>query len=65
MAGPVAPWFGQPGQGTQYQTPYQVKYLLEDHFIEELDLTKSEVAMEFERAIEAQRVLRSTLELEA
>ncbi len=31
--GPAAPWFGQPGKGTQYELPFDIDKLLEDEYI--------------------------------
>ncbi|KAL6306572.1 hypothetical protein BKA93DRAFT_840967 [Sparassis latifolia] len=36
LSGPIAPWFGQPGQGTQYETPMSVGALLNASYLKEL-----------------------------
>ena len=33
LAGPIAPWFGQPGQGVQYQLNESVHDLIEKNFL--------------------------------
>ena len=33
LAGPIAPWFGQPGQGVQYQTYVNVATLIADGYL--------------------------------
>ncbi|KAL0960457.1 hypothetical protein HGRIS_005500 [Hohenbuehelia grisea] len=40
LSGPIAPWFGQPGQGTQYQTHVTVAQLLSDKFLQRLPQTE-------------------------
>lgn len=35
-SGEIAPWFDQPGQGTQYLSPYSVDELLDLGFINEI-----------------------------
>ncbi|KAL8670853.1 MAG: hypothetical protein Q9168_004632 [Polycauliona sp. 1 TL-2023] len=41
VAGPIAPWFGQPGYGTQFFIGGvgDIKKLLEDGYLEESDIT--------------------------
>ncbi|KAH8828081.1 hypothetical protein DL96DRAFT_1815364 [Flagelloscypha sp. PMI_526] len=39
MSGPIAPWFGQPGQGTQYQTFSNIMTLIQDGFLEPISIT--------------------------
>jgi hypothetical protein len=35
QTGAAAPWFGQPGGGTQYKLPFTIDYLLKNGFIRE------------------------------
>ncbi|KAK1780164.1 hypothetical protein QBC45DRAFT_324263 [Copromyces sp. CBS 386.78] len=37
LAGPIAPWFGQPGQGVQYQTYVNVATLIADGYLKAED----------------------------
>lgn len=37
-SGPIAPWFGQPGQGVQYKLNDNIMTLLEGGYIEAVDL---------------------------
>lgn len=39
--GPIAPWFGQPGLGTQFDTNHtgKVTYLLEKQYLERVNLS--------------------------
>ncbi|EAA32845.1 hypothetical protein GE21DRAFT_5460 [Neurospora crassa] len=37
LAGPIAPWFGQPGQGVQYQTYENVATLIADGYLKAED----------------------------
>ncbi|KAK4100939.1 hypothetical protein N658DRAFT_88597 [Parathielavia hyrcaniae] len=37
LAGPIAPWFGQPGAGTQYMLYQNVKTLIEEGFLRRED----------------------------
>ncbi|CAK7212123.1 hypothetical protein SCUCBS95973_001335 [Sporothrix curviconia] len=39
MAGPIAPWFGQPGQGVQYMLSNNVLSLISGGFLERANLT--------------------------
>jgi hypothetical protein len=36
-AGPIGPWFGQPGQGVQYKTPVSVEMLVAQGVLERVD----------------------------
>lgn len=38
LSGPIAPWFGQPGQGTQYRAYSRVMDLEAGGFLEEVDV---------------------------
>lgn len=40
LAGPIAPWFGQPGQGVQYQTTVNVATLIADGYLKAEDPQK-------------------------
>lgn len=33
LSGPVAPWFGQPGRGIQFQLPASVGWLIENGYL--------------------------------
>jgi hypothetical protein len=37
LAGPIAPWFGQPGAGVQYMLYKNVKTLIEEGFLRRED----------------------------
>ncbi len=37
LAGPIAPWFGQPGQGVQYKLSQNVLTLIQNGFLERTD----------------------------
>jgi hypothetical protein len=39
LSGPIAAWFGQPGQGVQYQLSTDILGLIAGGFIERVDLT--------------------------
>ena len=39
-SGPIAGWFGQPGQGVQYQLSSRIVDLLSEGFIVPIDLSK-------------------------
>lgn len=39
-AGPIAPYFGQPGAGTQYRTFSNIMTLIKDGFLEPIDLKR-------------------------
>lgn len=36
-SGVAAPWFGQPGGGTQYQLPFSIDYLIDNGFIRKIN----------------------------
>ncbi|KAF9959367.1 hypothetical protein BGZ72_009829 [Mortierella alpina] len=38
LSGPIAPWFGQAGQGVQYLTPSNIKTLIENKILERVPL---------------------------
>ncbi|EFX02270.1 hypothetical protein CMQ_2319 [Grosmannia clavigera kw1407] len=38
-AGPIAPWFGQPGQGVQYKLNGTILSLINDGFVERVNIT--------------------------
>ncbi|KAJ6035828.1 hypothetical protein N7540_000107 [Penicillium herquei] len=46
-AGPITPWFEQPGMGTQFQTKDNVSVLLSGQFIKELSLSDYDEKEEF------------------
>jgi len=52
-SGPIAGWFGQPGQGTQYQTTVNVLGLISAGSIERVDLNDPVKRGEFEREVDA------------
>lgn len=64
-SGPIAPWFGQPGQGTQYNAPANVMSLIASGNIERVNLNDARSAEEFERDVEEQRRRRRSLEVDA
>ncbi len=39
IAGPIAPWFGQPGQGVQYMLNTSILALIDGGFLERANLT--------------------------
>ncbi|KAH8826692.1 hypothetical protein DL96DRAFT_1209942 [Flagelloscypha sp. PMI_526] len=41
LSGPIAAWFGQPGQGTQYQTSVSVGELIKNGFLERVDIRRT------------------------
>jgi hypothetical protein len=57
-SGPVAPWFGQPGQGTQYYASKDVLTLIDDKNIERVPVDTAEKRAALERAIEEQGAMR-------
>ncbi|KAI0291857.1 hypothetical protein BC826DRAFT_1021296 [Russula brevipes] len=63
-SGTIAPWFGQPGQGTQYQASSNVLTLISNGSLERVDLHEKRNAEQFERQIEEQRRRRRSLELD-
>jgi hypothetical protein len=63
-SGTIAPWFGQPGQGTQYQASSNVLTLIANGSLERVDLHEKRSAEQFEREIEEQRRRRRSLELD-
>jgi hypothetical protein len=40
VSGPIAAWFGQPGQGVQYELSTNILGLISGGFIQEVDLSK-------------------------
>ncbi|KAF9561119.1 hypothetical protein EC968_005835 [Mortierella alpina] len=40
LSGPIAPWFGQAGQGVQYLTPSNIKTLIQDKILERVPLRR-------------------------
>jgi hypothetical protein len=63
-SGPIAPWFGQPGQGTQYQSINGVLTLIANGNIERVDIDNEGSAKRFEKEVEEQRRRRRSLELD-
>lgn len=62
-SGPIAPWFGQPGQGTQYKTASNIATLKSGNFIEEMVIITPQKRANLERAIAEQANMRKRGEL--
>lgn len=45
LSGPIAAWFGQPGQGTQYQTDVCVRSLVEGGFLSRVKLRRRNMSV--------------------
>ena len=63
-SGPIAGWFGQPGQGTQYQSTDSVLTLIANGTITRVDIHDEDNAKRFEMELEQQRRRRRSLELD-
>ncbi|KAF8312267.1 hypothetical protein DL93DRAFT_2082394 [Clavulina sp. PMI_390] len=57
-SGPIAPWFGQPGQGVQYASNTSVLNLIAAGNIERMNLTDATSMAVLERDLESQRLRR-------
>ena len=54
-SGPTASWFGQPGQGTQYQSTVNVLTLISNGNLERVHIYDERSARQFENEAEEQR----------
>jgi len=64
FSGPVAPHFGQPGQGTQYQSSVNVSTLIKNLNLEHVNIHDKDSSKRFEKEVEEQRRRRRSLELD-
>jgi hypothetical protein len=62
-SGPIAPWFSQPGQGTQYKTSVNVLTLITNGNLERVNIHDEDGSKRFEKEVEEQRRRRRSLEL--
>lgn len=58
LSGPIAPWFGQPGQGTQYYSSSNIMTLKSGGFIEDVPTNTDAKRDELERAVAEQAQMR-------
>ena len=63
-SGPVAPWFGQPGQGTQYESSIGVLTLITNGNLERVNIHDGDSSKRFEKEVEEQRRRRRSLDLD-